>query len=189
MADGIAFCVDAVEGLTAIGKRLLASAVQSPLPIMLIVTKLDRLILELKLPPNFAFTELRRVVKEVQTSLRHKQYPERISPELFNVVFTSARFSLCFTAESVGLVYNRNHTVKYEFDRSFHVSMATRKREGRSLGARLWGDYRYDASQKAVIASSLQALPHPFVLFVLEPLYKVFLHVLSSEPKQWSRLL
>jgi translation elongation factor EF-G len=64
MADGIAFCVDAVEGLTAIGKRLLASAVQSRLPIMLTVTKLDWLILELKLPPDFAFTKLSRVVEE-----------------------------------------------------------------------------------------------------------------------------
>lgn len=44
-ADGVAFCVDVIEGLTEVGKRLLSHVIQARLPIILVLTKFDRLVL------------------------------------------------------------------------------------------------------------------------------------------------
>ncbi|KAH0786323.1 hypothetical protein GPJ56_009709 [Histomonas meleagridis] len=187
IADGVIFCVDSIEGLTNVGKRLLNQVIEFNLPMVLVITKIDRLILEVKLPPEEAHKKLRRIIEEVNTHLSQCQYPYRLSPELFNVAFTSAQFSLCFTCESIGLMYNRNVSVNYKFSEDFHLRMNTKKTDGKAFGARLWGDYRVDG--RRIITSTSKELPHPFLIFVLEPLYKVFTHVLSYEPKEFSRLL
>lgn len=181
MADGIAFVVDAVEGVTRVAQKLLLQVVLSEKPIILIITKIDRLILELKLPPTEAFKKLRRVVEEVNTSLLNYGYAQRLSPELFNVLFASPLYSFCISTELAGRMYCKT------------------KEPSREFASRLWGDYRIDISaieengvirEKAqIIHSSNNELDHPFVKYVLEPLYKVFTTVLSYEPEQWSKLL
>lgn len=40
-------------------ERLLKHALQEKLPVMLCINKIDRLILELKLPPNDAYSKIR----------------------------------------------------------------------------------------------------------------------------------
>ncbi|OHS92889.1 elongation factor Tu GTP binding domain [Tritrichomonas foetus] len=187
MADGVVFCIDVVEGLTYVGQRLLQRVVNTKLPIALCVTKVDRLILELKHPPDFAYQKMRRVIEEVNTCLRQNQYPYRTSPEEFNVCFTSAHFSLCFTLESIGLMYHRNSKETYNFQRNLRMQIETHKPAAREFGSRLWGDFRLDG--KTIVSSSNDELPHPFVKFVLEPIYKVFTHVLSYEPQEWAKLL
>ena len=190
MADGILFCVDVVEGLTHVATRLLQRCVATKLPIVLCLTKLDRLVLELKHPPEFAHLKLMRVVEEVNTCLKRNQYPVRVSPEELNVAFTAAQFQLCFTLESIGLMYNRNPKEVYNFnDRNGQIKMKidTHKPDAIEFARRLWGDYRVQG--RKIISSTAEDLPHPFVKFVLEPLYKIFTHVLSFEPADWSRML
>ena len=189
MADGVVFCVDVMEGLTEVGRRLLEVVVERRLKMVLMFTKVDRFVLELKLPPDVAFTKMRRVLEEVNTCLRQMRYGERLSPELFNVGFASAQLSLCFTAESLGLMYNRKPVVKYKASPDFEMKMTSTVPDAKGFGARLWGDYRYEPAKRQIISSRESELPHPFVVFALEPLYKVITHVLSYEPWEWSKLL
>ena len=189
MADGVVFCVDVIEGLTEVGRRLLDEVIARKLEMVLMLTKLDRLILELKLPPDVAHTRMRKVIEEINTCLHQSRYGHRLSPELFNVGFTSAQFSLCFTAESLGLMYNRKPVTKYKMDRDFTISMQSTAPDSRGFGARLWGDYRFVPEKRQIVTSAASDLPHPFVVFALEPLYKVVTHVLSYEPWEWSKLL
>ncbi|KAJ2702653.1 hypothetical protein H4R19_005351, partial [Coemansia spiralis] len=51
MADGLVLVVDAVEGVMASTERAVRAAVREGLSITLVVNKVDRLIVELKLPP------------------------------------------------------------------------------------------------------------------------------------------
>jgi len=169
LVDGVAFCVDIVEGLTDPGKRLLDAVVQQGLPIILIITKLDRLILESKLSIEMSRQKIRRVVEEVNTCLKQKTYSTRLSPELGNVVFSAAQLSLCFTTESIGRMYLKSKASAQEFAK------------------RMWGDYRVENT--SIISSTKQDLPHPFDCYILEPLYKTFTQVLSCEPKEWSKSL
>lgn len=46
-------------------ERLLKHAIQERLPIVVVINKIDRLILELKLPPSDAYHKLRHTLDEV----------------------------------------------------------------------------------------------------------------------------
>ena len=51
-------------------ERLLKHAIQEKLPITICLNKIDRLILELKLPPTDAYYKLRHILEEVNSLLR-----------------------------------------------------------------------------------------------------------------------
>ena len=63
--DGVLLCVDAVEGCMLVTERVVRQALTEGLPIILLITKVDRLITELKLPPDDAYMKLLLTVKEV----------------------------------------------------------------------------------------------------------------------------
>lgn len=62
MVDGIVLFVDAAEGVMLNTERLLKHAVQEKLAITLCINKIDRLILELKLPSQDAFFKLKHII-------------------------------------------------------------------------------------------------------------------------------
>eukprot|EP01042_Synura_sphagnicola_P009226 gene9226-11847_t len=63
--DGAVVIVDAIEGVMLNTERLLKQAVAARLPITLVINKMDRLILELKLPPADAYLKLIHTIEEV----------------------------------------------------------------------------------------------------------------------------
>jgi len=69
LADGVVLCVDAAEGVVAATRRCAAQAVAEGLPLVLVLTKVDRLILELKLPPADAYYKLRHAIEEVNRAV------------------------------------------------------------------------------------------------------------------------
>jgi len=67
LVDGVVLVVDVVEGVQVNTERIIKHAVLEGLPLVLVVNKMDRLILELKLPPNDAYFKLKHVIEEVNT--------------------------------------------------------------------------------------------------------------------------
>lgn len=65
LADGVCIVVDAHEGVMMQTDRLIRHAMQERCPIVLIINKIDRLLLELKLPPSDAYLKLRQMIDEV----------------------------------------------------------------------------------------------------------------------------
>ena len=55
VADGCVVCVDAVEGVMMNTERCIRQAVSQGVPIVVAFTKMDRLITELKMPPQDAY--------------------------------------------------------------------------------------------------------------------------------------
>lgn len=51
-------------------ERLLKHAVQEGLPVTICLNKIDRLMLELKLPPTDAYYKLRHILEEVNSLIR-----------------------------------------------------------------------------------------------------------------------
>lgn len=51
-------------------ERLLKHAIQEKLPVTICLNKIDRLMLELKLPPTDAYYKLRHTLEEVNSLLR-----------------------------------------------------------------------------------------------------------------------
>ena len=64
-ADGVLLVVDAVEGVMLVTEKVVRQAIAEGLPIALLITKVDRLITELKLPPQDAYFKLHYTIQEV----------------------------------------------------------------------------------------------------------------------------
>ena len=65
VVDGVVLFVDVAEGVMMTTERLVAHVAQQKLPITLCLNKIDRLIIELKLPPEDAYYKIRQVIDEV----------------------------------------------------------------------------------------------------------------------------
>ena len=107
LADGVLLVVDCVEGVVATTERLIRHVLGEQLPLVLCLNQLDRLILELKMPPVDAYFKLRQVIEEVNTIILAASggsHP-RVSPEAGSVVFASATQDWCFSLESFASLY------------------------------------------------------------------------------------
>ena len=75
---------------------------------LLLILQIDRLILELKLPPTDAYFKLKHTIDEINSLLSMYSDSEDvnvISPLLGNVCFSSSLYGFCFTLESFANIY------------------------------------------------------------------------------------
>uniref|UniRef100_A0A8V0ZMU6 116 kDa U5 small nuclear ribonucleoprotein component n=1 Tax=Gallus gallus TaxID=9031 RepID=A0A8V0ZMU6_CHICK len=131
------------------------------------INKIDRLILELKLPPTDAYYKLRHIVDEVNGLISMYSTDENLvlSPLLGNVCFSSSQYSICFTLGSFAKIYADTYgDINYQ-----------------EFAKRLWGDIYFNPktrkfTKKAPTSSSQRS----FVEFILEPLYKILAQVVGD---------
>uniref|UniRef100_A0A914UWU3 Tr-type G domain-containing protein n=1 Tax=Plectus sambesii TaxID=2011161 RepID=A0A914UWU3_9BILA len=168
LCDGVVIVVDAHEGVMLNTERVLKHAVQERLPITLCINKIDRLILELKLPPADAYYKLRFVLDQVNGLLQtysEEENPTLMSPLLNNVVFASSRYNICFTLHSFAKLYADSYG---DFDAG-------------EFARRLWGDLYFDkTTRKFSKKAPTMGSPRSFIEFILEPLYKIFSQVVGD---------
>ncbi|KAK6101484.1 U5 small nuclear ribonucleoprotein component [Brugia pahangi] len=168
LSDGAVVVVDAHEGVMLQTERAIRHAVQERLPVTVCINKIDRLILELKLPPTDAYYKLRFVLDQVNSLLQtfsDDNEAVKISPLLNNVVFSSSRYNICFSLRSFAELYSSNYGTF----------------SGEEFARRLWGDQYFDKkTRKFVKKPPHQGASRSFVEFVLEPLYKIFSQVVGD---------
>eukprot|EP01065_Artemidia_motanka_P025396 TRINITY_DN30400_c0_g1_i1.p1 TRINITY_DN30400_c0_g1~~TRINITY_DN30400_c0_g1_i1.p1 ORF type:complete len:989 (+),score=311.16 TRINITY_DN30400_c0_g1_i1:60-2969(+) len=182
LCDGAVVVVDAVEGVMVSAKRQIELAVAEGLPMVLVLSKVDRLILELKLPPHDAYRKLQHVIGEVNDTVRKAPGgPEArvFSPERDNVVFASAKFQWSFTLRSFARIYGHMHQGQIDADR---------------FAKRLWGNIYYNAAEHLFLKEPRQDAegnndPLSVVALVLEPLWKIFAQVVGEDPKELKPIL
>jgi U5 small nuclear ribonucleoprotein component len=75
LVDGVIVVVDAVEGVLTSTESLITYVLQQGLPLVVVVNKVDRLILELRLPPTDAYYKLKNVIEEVNTVISSVLFP------------------------------------------------------------------------------------------------------------------
>ncbi|KAI8318873.1 116 kDa U5 small nuclear ribonucleoprotein component-like protein [Martensiomyces pterosporus] len=175
LADGLVLVVDAVEGVMANTERIIQMAVREGLSITLVVSKLDRLILELKLPPADAYYKLKLTIEEVNNVISSCPLADasmRLSPELGNVCFASASYGWCFSLESFAKQY---------------IDKWSMPVQPRDLAKRLWGDVYYHPERRTFMrkrADGGKDAKRSFVHFILEPIYKIFAQVVGEDEPQ-----
>ena len=169
LSDGIVLFVDASEGVMLNTERLIKHAVQERLAITLCINKIDRLMLELKLPPQDAYYKLRHIVDEINGLLSlysDEEHVEVLSPLLGNVCFASSKYSICFTLKSFAHLYSET------YDGAINPTEFAR---------RLWGDmYFNDQTRKFSKKPPHGSAQRSFIEFILEPIYKVFAQVVGD---------
>ena len=70
LADGAILILDIIEGLTLHDEMLLRQIICEGLPIVIVLNKLDRLIVDLKLPVEDSFYKIRHVLEEVNAFVK-----------------------------------------------------------------------------------------------------------------------
>lgn len=178
LADGVVLVVDVVEGVQANTEQIIKHAVLEDLPLTLVVNKMDRLILELKLPPNDAYFKLKHVIEEVntiiETILPGQGERRRLSPEKGNVGFASSSMNWCFTLQSFARMYADNYP----------------SLDSTEFATRLWGDIFYNPQSRKFTRKGVEEnAKRSFVKFVLEPIYKLYSHTLSESPEDLKQTL
>ncbi|KAK9779635.1 putative 116 kDa U5 small nuclear ribonucleoprotein component [Seiridium cardinale] len=180
LVDGVALVVDVVEGVQVNTEQIIKHAVLEDLPMTLILNKLDRLILELRLPPNDAYFKLKHVVEEVNTIIENtlpgSGETKRLSPERGNVLFACTEMGWCFTLQSFAKMYAESYpgVNADEFAR------------------RLWGDVYFNPKKRTFSRKPLpgeQQAKRAFVNFIMEPIYKIFSHSISQNPDELKETL
>ncbi|CAO1417223.1 unnamed protein product [Diamesa hyperborea] len=162
MVDGVVIFVDAAEGVMLNTERLLKHAVQEKLAITICINKIDRLILELKLPPQDAYFKLKHIIDEINGLMT--SHPQ-VSPIIGNVCFASSFYGLCFTLKSFAKLYADT------YPGVSHVEFARR----------LWGDMYFNSkTRKFTKKPAHSSAPRSFVEFILEPIYKLFAQVVGD---------
>ncbi|KAG7220651.1 hypothetical protein INR49_017905 [Caranx melampygus] len=176
ISDGVVLFIDAAEGVMLNTERLIKHAVQERMAITICINKVDRLIVELKLPPTDAYYKLRHIVDEVNGLLSTYSTDENlvVSPLLGNVCFASSQYSICFTLGSFAKIYADTYgDINYN-----------------EFAKRLWGDIYFNPktrkfTKKAPSSNSQRS----FVEFVLEPLYKILSQVVGDVDTSLPRVL
>ncbi|XDG08774.1 hypothetical protein ABKA04_008389 [Annulohypoxylon sp. FPYF3050] len=180
LVDGVALVVDVVEGVQVNTEQIIKHAVLEDIPMTLIINKMDRLILELRLPPSDAYFKLKHVVEEVNTIIENTRPgsgdTRRLSPEKGNVLFACSEMGWCFTLQSFAKMYADSFPgVNTE-----------------EFAKRLWGDIYFNPKKRTFSRKPLpgeQGARRSFIHFVLEPIYKVFSHTISQSPEELKGVL
>merc|ERR1719440_214791 len=122
LSDGVVLFVDVVVGLTVHIERMMRYALQEKLHFVLVVNCLDRLVVELKLPPADAYHKLRFCIEEINETLE-KLYDTMgtevdgrtyFSPLKGNVLFCSSLFRMMFTLDSYAQIYADIHEKSFD---------------------------------------------------------------------------
>ncbi|KAB7495937.1 U5 small nuclear ribonucleoprotein component [Armadillidium nasatum] len=178
LSDGVVLFVDAAEGVMLNTQRLLKHAIQKRLAVTVCINKIDRLILELKLPPQDAYYKLRHIIEEINSLI--SQYTDQgstnyVSPLLGNICFASAQYSICFNLKSFAKLYS------IHFNQDIPLN---------DFARRLWGDIYFNPkTRKFTKKPPSSTSQRSFVEFVLEPLYKIFAHIVGDVDKSLNPLM
>jgi 116 kDa U5 small nuclear ribonucleoprotein component len=65
VSDGILLVVDCIEGMTFYVERTIKEALRQKLKIVVFLNKLDKLVMELKLPPADAYYKLKHTLDDI----------------------------------------------------------------------------------------------------------------------------
>ena len=180
LVDGIVLVVDVVEGVQTQTELVIKHAVLSGLPMVLLINKMDRLILELKLPPTDAYFKLKHVVEEVNTAIENaipgRGEKFRVSPEKGNVCFSCSSMEWCFTLPS--------------FAKLYADSYPNSTLDSTEFSRRLWGDIFFNPKSRKFTRKAVEeGAKRSFVHFVLEPIYKLYSHTISESPEDLKKTL
>jgi U5 small nuclear ribonucleoprotein component len=176
LVDGVVICIDAAEGVNLNTRRAIIHAIQENLAIIICLNKLDRLVLELKLPAVDTYHKLQYIVEQINALLAENNSSQRVSPLNNTVLFASGRDNYIFSLESFAKLYTERYNSKAVDSRAF--------------SAHLWGNSYYNkASRRFTKQPNTSEQPRSFVEFVLEPLYKIYSHSISLENEELNDFL
>eukprot|EP00166_Cyanidium_caldarium_P004985 ctg_564.g322 len=176
LCEAALLVVDCCEGVMLGTERAVALCASRRLPMTLVLSKLDRLVLEMRLPPADAYAKLAQVIADANRLA--KQYPLNASTagdDYFvpvgrrtNVVFSSAQYGMLFTLADVARQWyakgaprgtpqtqmpESTSSTRRCFFRAHHLR-PRRPLPSPTLADALWGRQAWDRATDTITAAS-----------------------------------
>lgn len=158
LSESVLLVVDSVEGVQVETEAILKTALNLGKQVILVLSKIERLWLELKLPPMDSYYKLKHTIDKLNTVAGRCIF----APESGNVLFSSA---------SGGFVFSLLSFVQLKYPK---VS------DSEGFSRRLWGDCYYSEKDRKFTKEASSGLKRTFITFILEPLYKLYTQALSA---------
>jgi U5 small nuclear ribonucleoprotein component len=175
ICDGAILVLDVIDGVTPATEQLIKHLATQKIPLFLVVNKIDRLIIELKIPPIDAYFKIKHAIEQVNSILATFSPLVRLSPEADNVCFSSSRFGFCFSLRSFAMMYAKKSSSPIDID---------------AFARRLWGDIFFDVEKRNFRKTQTdEASKRSFLHFILEPIYKLHAQVIGEDPKSLGSVL
>lgn len=183
LSDGAVLVVDAIEGMMLGTERALKYIVQEGKSLCVVISKVDRLVLEMKIPPSDAYLKLKHIIEEMngvlstEVSKLGKEncgIDYELSPLKNNVIFGCNEYEFFFSLDTfAGKYADRFPAVRPDIFRKV-----------------LWGNYFFNKETRKIERKrSSSDMKRTFVEFVLEPVYKILAHTVSFEKDKLEKTL
>jgi len=187
LSDGACIVMDVLEGIRMSTVMSVKAAIRAGLPLCLVLNKMDRLILELRLPPNDAYFKVRHVIESMNKLIykeshgrygRHYFKPQPLPQSNFegNVIFASSVHGWTFTLMQMTQLYQDI----FDLGDGNHAGLGSHHLSHSELASQFWGDVYYHSSTH-VFSSDIKSSKRTFVEFVLEPIYKIYAACLGEK--------
>ncbi|KAJ2809857.1 translation elongation factor 2, partial [Coemansia furcata] len=166
VTDGALVVVDTMSGVSVQTETVLRQALTELIKPVVMINKVDRALLEKKLPHEDLYQTFCRVIESVNVSIATYQDEKAmgsllVSPELGTVAFGSGLHAWGFTLRQFATRYAKKFGV-----------------ERNKMMSKLWGDNFFNPKTKKWSSKSSDAsgksLDRGFNMFALDPIYKIF---------------
>ncbi len=189
-------------------EAIIRHALQEGTKITLVVNKIDRLILELRIKPADAYYKIKHTIEEINTFIRFvftfkRPHILTLYTALLTRTLTCGSLPRRATSRSRALtwagasryVHSLRCTLTHMVRRlpaeyGFLLTKYVGPLDVQSFADRLWGDiYFNNDTRKFTRKQSDPEHNRSFIQFILDPLYKLYSHVLSEETEELKETL
>lgn len=177
LCDGVFLVVDVIEGVMINTDRLLRHALQLKIPVVVVLNKIDRFVLELKLPPQDTYYKIKHTLDQLNGIVVNYPHQKKFIPTNNNVVFASGLYGFVFDLTSMAEKYSRMRGQNFDTE---------------EFGKRLWGNKYFDPKNRRFFAKPPEGKTpgdRSFIEFVMNPLYKILAYTASEEREGLEQVL
>ena len=178
VTDGALVVVDCVSGVCVQTETVLRQAIAERIKPVLFMNKMDLALLTLQLEPEDMYQAFTRIVENVNVIIATYSDESgpmgdiKVDPSKGNVGFGSGLHGWAFTLKQFSELYAEKFKIDVE-----------------KLMNRLWGENYYNPATKKWAKKADDGYKRAFVMFVLDPIYKVFNAIMNYQKDETAKLL
>lgn len=169
LVDGVFLVVDVIEGVMICTEKLLRHSLELGLPVVLVLNKIDRFILEMKIPPQDTYYKIKHTIDQLNKILTNYPNHPKFSPTSNNVLFASGLYGFVFDLQSMSNKYSKMFGATFD---------------PLEFSKRLWGNLYFNSNSRTFTKKPPEGKgpgDRTFVEFIMAPIYKLIGYTVSEE--------
>ncbi|KAK6589205.1 hypothetical protein RS030_213290 [Cryptosporidium xiaoi] len=188
ISDGILLLVDCIIGVTKHIERLVYYCLSEKKKMLLIISQIDRFVLEARLPPYDCYLKINSIIEYLNNTIKdyYNTYCNRDDFELDDISFSPLKGNVGFSSGKYGFFFTTNSFARIYLKKAGVVNNYTLREESKKFSDRLWGDVYFNEENNTFemnndSSNKIGKRKRSFVQFILEPIYKLILYSVSEE--------